>query len=220
MLTTKGPGSRGSIPALVMRTGLIQPVDPVNARNDVSADHVRNVTGWPTDSAPLSPQFVPPAPTSPLPTVTALPVAQPAPAVAATVVATPPKPLPGSPVTPPPHHKHGSARHHWHLMHRHEHPMVSDIKRLHPNAGIHGAEDTLLGEWNGYPTAKFEIAASPPQHAAMNAAEQLRQAARALNHIGLGALPPELVAGPLAALMRGGAVELHFQNGVVVRTAP
>lgn len=219
MLTTKGPGSRGSIPALVMRTGLIQPVDPMRARADVGAQHVRDVTGWPTATVPLSPQFVPPA-LGPVPSVTPMIPAQPAPAVAQTVVATPPKPLPGSPVTPLPKHKHGSARHAWHQMHRHEHPMVSDIKRLHPKAGIHGAEDTLLGEWNGYPVAKFEIAASPPAHAAQSAAEQLRQAARSLNHIGLGALPPELVAGPLAALMRGGAVELHFQNGVVVRTAP
>lgn len=220
MLTTKGPGSRGSIPALVMRTGLIQPIDPVNARNDIRSQHVRDVTHWPVAEGAMSPSFVPPS-LGPAPTVTPMLPAPPSAvttAVARTVVATPPTPLPGAPSTPPP--AHGSARHHWHMMHRHQHPMIADIKRLHPHAGIHGAEDTLLGEWNGFPTAKFEIAASPPAHVAQSAAEKLRQAAQALNRIGLGSLPPELVAGPLAALMRGGAVELHFQNGVVVRTAP
>ena len=220
MLTTKGPGSRGSIPALVMRTGLIQPVDPMNARADIDQQHVRNVTGWPTNTVPLSPQFVPPA-LGPVPTVTQLPPAAPSPvtaAVAATVTATPPAPLPAAPSTPMP--AHGSARHHWHLMHRHVHPMVADIKRLHPNANIHGAEEVELGEWNGYPTAKFSIAASPPRHTAIAGADALRRAAHALQRMGLGSLPPELVAGPLAALMRGGAIELHFQNGVVVRTAP
>ena len=213
MLTT-GPGSRGSIPAQVMRSGMIQPVDPINARADVSADHVRNVTGWPTATVPTLPM-------SPVPSVTPLPPAPPSPittAVVATVVATPPAPLPSAPVTPLP--AHGSARRQWHEMHRHVHPMVADIRRLHPRAGIHGAEEAELGEWNGFPTAKFENAASPPQHAAVAQAGALRAAARALVQTGLGSLPPELVAGPLAALMRGGAVELHYQNGVVVRTAP
>ena len=50
MLTPSGPG-RGSLPALVMRTGLIQPVDPANARSDVNTQHVLDVTRWPTDQA-------------------------------------------------------------------------------------------------------------------------------------------------------------------------
>ena len=105
------------------------------------------------------------------------------------------------------------------MNHRRIHPMAAEIQRLHPGARLHGAGDILLGEWNGKPVAKFSIAASPPANGAQGAIYALRDAARKLVHSGLAALPPELVGGPLAALMRGGAVELHFQNGVVARTA-
>jgi hypothetical protein len=77
-----------------------------------------------------------------------------------------------------------------------------------------------LGQWRGRPVATFQIASSPPKERAISAAAALKKAARALLEAGHGDLPPELIAGPLAALMRGGAVELHFQNGVVVRTTP
>lgn len=216
MMMPSGPGSRGSIPALVMRTGLIQPVDPANARNDISAQHVHNVTHWPVDegaapSMPMPgsmPQVTPLMPAPPSPTVTA---------VAQTVVATPPMPIATSPDSPPPFRP--SDRHRWHHEHRHENPMIADMRRLHPTAMMHGTAEVLLGEWNGKPVAKFEIAASPPAGSAQSAANALRGGARALMTSGLHALPAELVGGPLAALMRGGAVELHFQNGVVVRTA-
>jgi hypothetical protein len=100
------------------------------------------------------------------------------------------------------------------------HPMVAEIQRLHPHANIHGSSEPELGEFGGFPLAKFEIAASVPAITAQSAAINLRLAARALYERGLGALPAQLVGGPLAALMQGGAVELHFQNGVVVRATP
>ena len=222
MLTQNGPGGRGSIPALVMRTGLIQPVDPANARRDVSSAHVRDVTHWPTDQIP-SPDgmdTLPPAlPMSTAPQMTPIPAPPNATtsAVAQTVAAVPPTPI--TDLTPGPMPRRESDRHHWHMKHRGIHPMAAEIQRLHPGARLHGADDILLGEWNGKPVAKFSIAASPPANGAQGAIYALRNAARHLVQSGLAALPPELVGGPLAALMRGGAIELHFQNGVVARTA-
>lgn len=225
MLTQNGPGGRGSIPALVMRTGLIQPVDPANARRDIQAAHVRDVTHWPTDQIP-SPDGMdslpPPIPQATLPMVTPLIPAAPSPvttAVTQTVTATPPQPITATDVGPPPRRE--SDRHHWHMHHRRMHPMAAEIQRLHPSARLHGvpSDSVLLGEWNGKPVAKFEIAASPPVNGAQGAAQAMRDAARALVQNGLSSLPPELVGGPLSALMRGGAIEMHFQNGVVVRTA-
>lgn len=218
MLTPTGPGARGSIPALVMRTGLIQPVNPQNARRDITLQHVMDVTsGVTTETLPA--QLLPTAPT-PQPTV----VPVPAPpslvtsAVAATTTATPPRPLPNAPASLPP--PDAAGQRHWHMTQRRMHPMVAEIMRLHPKANINGAAEPELGEFGSYPLAKFEIAATVPPVAAQSAAHHLRLAARALYKSGLSALPPELVGGPLAALMRGGAIELHFQNGVVVRATP
>lgn len=222
MLTQNGPGGRGSIPALVMRTGLIQPVDPANARQDIAYQHVRDITHWPTDQIP-SPDGMdslpPPMPMSTAPQMTPIPapVGPLTTAVAQTVVAVPPQPITAPELGPPPRRE--SDRHHWHMNHRRMHPMAAEIQRLHPGARLHGADDVLLGEWNGKPLAKFEIAASPPANGAQSAVYALRDAARALVQNGLSALPPELVGGPLSALMRGGAIELHFQNGVVAKTA-
>lgn len=203
------PGGRGSIPALVMRTGLIQPVRPQNARRDLSYEHIQHetvdVTNPPMGPAPM---------VTPLP---ALPSAATA-AVAATVVATPPRPLPNAPAGEPP--LDPAARHRWHIAHRRVHPVVAEIQRLHPRANINGAEPEL-GEFGGLPEAKFEIAASVPSAVAgQQYAASLRNASRMLVQAGLGALPAQLVGGPLAALMAGGVVQLHFQNGVVVRATP
>jgi hypothetical protein len=220
MMMQSGPGGRGSIPALVMRTGLIQPVDPANARRDVQSAHVRDVTHWPTDQMPSPDDTLPPPmPMSTAPQVSPIP-SPPGPlttAVAQTVAAVPPTPITN--LSPGPMPRRESDRHHWHHQHRGIHPMAAEIQRLHPTARLHGADDILLGEWNGKPVAKFEIAASPPANGAQGAIYALRDAARKLVQGGLAALPPELVGGPLAALMRGGAIELHFQNGVVARTA-
>lgn len=212
MLTQNGHGAGTSIPALIMRTGQIRPVSPADARRDIDTQHVIDATAIPTDQIP--------SPPSALPMVTPLIPAAPGPvttAVAQTVVAVPPQPIPAAPDAPPP--PRPSDRMHWHQEHHRVHPMVADIRRLHPMAAMHGVAEVQLGEWNGRPIAKFEIAASPPPVGAQSAANAMRGAARALVQSGLHALPAELVGGPLAALMRGGAIELHFQNGVVVRTA-
>lgn len=211
MLQSNGPGPRGSLPALVMRTGLIRPVSVTQARRDLDTRHILEETSWPVNRAPMSlPQpMVAPVPPLPSPVTTA---------VAQTVTATPPMPIPNAPTTDMP--MMPSDRHHWHREHR-PHAMVKEIQRLHPNANIHGAGEPQLGaDAEGRPVAKFRIAARPPHTTAQSAAHNLRLAARALYMSGLHALPPELVGGPLAALMRGGTVELHFQNGVVVRTTP
>lgn len=203
-----------SIPQLVMRTGIIRPVRPENARRDISIRHVEAATRLAVGQ-PISPAFLPPTPGPFTPAaVTPMIPAPPSPttsAVAQCAVATPPTPLPVAPVALP---SSPSGQHHWHRTHR-VHPLAAEIKRLHPHAQMHGADDVLLGEWQGRPLAKFHIAAAGSQ-AAVNA---LTQAARILRQTGLGMLPPELVGGPIAALMRGGAVELHFQNGAVTRTA-
>jgi hypothetical protein len=199
-----------------MRTGLIQPVSPDNARRDISARHVDNVTTYVTGQLPYTPPGLPASmpPIVPVPA----PPSNATSAVAATVVATPPRPLPNAPAAlPGPGH---SGLHHWHHAQRRMHPMVAEIQRLHPHANIHGSSEPELGEFGGFPLAKFEIAASVPAITAQSAAINLRLAARALYERGLGALPAQLVGGPLAALMQGGAVELHFQNGVVVRATP
>lgn len=216
MLTQNGPGARGSLPALVMRTGLIQPVNPRNARRDISLRHVEGITDGVTGLAPYTPAGMPGS-MPPIVPVPAPPSAATS-AVAATTVATPPRPLPNAPASLPP--PGSSAAHAWHRTQRRIHPVVAEIQRLHPKANIHGAAEPELGEFGGFPLAKFEIAASPPSTTAQSAAHNLRLAARALYRSGLGALPAELVGGPLAALMQGGAVELHFQNGVVVRATP
>lgn len=209
-----------SIPQLVMRTGIIRPVRPENARRDISIRHVEAATRLAVGQ-PISPAFTPPtpAPLTPAAVTPTIP-APPSPttsAVAQAATATPPTPLP---VAPTPIPASPSGRHHWHTMHRRVHPLAAEIKRLHPRAQLHGADDVLLGEWQGRPMAKFQIAAAVHQRNAQTAANAIAQAARVLQRTGLAhVLPPELVGGPLAALMRGGAVELHFQNGVVARTA-
>lgn len=214
MLTPSGPGARGSIPALVMRTGLIQPVNPANARHDITTRHVEDVTvGVEMTEMPLvppgsRPTMMPLIPAAPSPTTTA---------VAQTVVATPPMPVQHAPNGPIP--VTPGAQQDWHRAHHRVHPMIDEIRRLHPKANLFGTADVELGEWNGRPIAKFEISAAPPQHGAQMAANSLRQAAFILARSGLRHMAPEIVGGPLAALMRGGAVELHFQNGVVARTA-
>jgi len=208
-----------SIPQLVMRTGIIRPVRPENARRDISIAHVEAATRLAVGQ-PISPAFLPPAP-APL-TPAAVTPAIPAPAspttsaVAQCATATPPMPLP---VAPAPIPTSPSGQHHWHRMHRRVHPLAAEIRRLHPQARLHGADDILLGEWQGRPQAKFQVAAAPTRPGAQAAVNALRESARILRQTGLGTLPPELVGGPLAALLRGGAVELHFQNGVVARTA-
>jgi hypothetical protein len=216
MLSPNGPGPRGSLPALVMRTGLIRPTNITQARRDLDTRHILEETSWPVNRAPMSVEPTPPPPmVAPIPALPS-PVTT---AVAQTTTATPPMPLPNAPTTDLPHSP--SDQHHWHRGHRHMHPMVKEIQRLHPHANIHGSEEPQLGaDAEGRPVAKFSIAASPPAITAQSSAHNLRLAARALYMSGLHALPPELVGGPLAALMRGGAVELHFQNGVVVRTTP
>jgi hypothetical protein len=199
----------GSIPAMVMRTGQIMPVSPDDAREDLNTGHVLDMTDW-RMRIPAQP-IVTPLITSPPSPITS--------AVAQTVTAVPPAPIQTAPVNVPPPAV-PSERHHWHTVHRGGggNAVIREIQRLHPKAGLRGAEDVELGEWNGRPIAKFEIAASPPPGGAQVAAGAMRRAADALRRSGLASLPPELVGGPLAALMRGGAVELHFQNGAVVRT--
>jgi hypothetical protein len=200
-------GTYGSIPALVMRSGQIRPVSPDDARQDLNTAHVLRMTDW-RMKIPAEPIVVPiPAPPSPITS-----------AVAQTVTAIPPAPIQTAPATPLP--ADASDKHHWHTVHRGggSHAMIREIQRLHPKAGLRGSNDVELGEWNGRPIAKFEIASSPPAGGAEIAAGAMRQAAHALRTSGLASLPPELIGGPLAALMRGGAVELHFQNGAVVRT--
>jgi hypothetical protein len=202
-----------------MRTGLIRPFPPRDARHDITARHVDNVTSFVTGEMEYQPQTPSglPAGMPPIVPVPAPPSAATS-AVAETTVATPPRPLPNASAALPGPGE--SGRHHWHHSQRRMHPMVAEIQRLHPKANIHGAAEPELGEFGGFPLAKFEIAASPPRVTAQVAATNLRLAAHALFQRGLGALPAELVGGPLAALMRGGAVELHFQNGVVVRATP
>jgi hypothetical protein len=207
-----------SIPQLVMRTGIIRPVRPENARRDISIAHVDAATRLAVGQ-PMSPDFLPPTP-SPLTPAAVMPTipAPPSPttsAVAQCAVATPPMPLPVAPADMP---MHPSDRHHWHMMHRRTHPLAADIRRLHPHARLHGADDVLLGEWNGRPLAKFQIAAAPSRAAANAAVGALRESARILRQTGIP-LSPEIAGGPLVALISGGAVELHFQNGVVARTA-
>ena len=82
--------------------------------------------------------------------------------------------------------------------------------------GMHGIS---LGSVGGKPVVKFNIDASPTPDNATGAVLALKRAAGLLANAGHGSLPPELIGGPLAALMRGGMAELHFTNGVVVRTA-
>lgn len=215
MLHRNLPGGRGSVPALVMRTGLIQPVDPRNARADTNQQHVLDVTRWPAAESP-DPMFMP-GPLSPT-AVTPLLPAPPSPtttAVAQTVSAVPPMPVTSAPSTSMPHK--ASDRHHWHHQFARQHPMVNAIRELHPRAMLHGPENVSLGEWNGRPLAQFQVTAAPTSAAAHSAVAALRQAALTLRATGLTTLPPELIGGPLAALMRGGAVELRFQNGVVMK---
>jgi hypothetical protein len=85
-----------------------------------------------------------------------------------------------------------------------------------PAPGVHGIS---LGMANGKPVVAFNINAAPTANDAQGALLALKRAAGLLQNAGHGSLPPELIGGPLAALMRGGAAELHFTNGVVVRTA-
>lgn len=209
-------GPRGSLPAQVMRSGMWRPISPEDARRDVTERHVENVTSFITGQTPYAPPGLPGSmpPIEPVPAPPSTTTSM----VAETTVATPPRPLPNAPAALPPHGH--SGQHHWHRGQRRMHPMVAEIQRLHPHANIHGATEPELGEHGGFPLAKFEIAASPPAAVAQSAAQSLHNAARTLARSGFGGLPPQLVGGPLAALMRGGAVELQFQNGVVVRATP
>lgn len=159
---------QGSIPELVMRTGLIRTMDPGNARQDILPQHVLDVTGGHGITSHYD-----------------RPVMQPSlstQAVAQTAVAVPPTPIATPPAAP----------------------------------GMHGI---TLGVYNGRPVVPFNIDAAPTPENAQGAVLALRRAAGLLANAGHGSLPPELIGGPLAALMRGGAAELHFTNGVVVRTA-
>lgn len=159
---------QGSIPELVMRTGIIRPMNPTNARQDILPQHVLDIT---------NPHAIT--------TAWDRPMMQPSPAtqaVAQTAVATPPTPVP----TPP------------------------------PAPGMHGV---MLGSLGGKPLVAFNINAAPTPDNAQGAVLALKRAAGLLAEAGHGSLPPELIGGPLAALMRGGVAELHFNNGVVVRTA-
>ena len=169
---------QGSIPELVMRTGIIRTMDPNHARQDVQTNHVLSLVS----SHGISTQYD-------------QPVAQPSAtqqAVAQTVVATPPVPVPPPPA-PPGMHGYGS---------------------------LGGLGGVMLGATpDGQPVAAFQIDATPQPHQAQGAVMALRKAAKDLQRFGHGSLPPELIGGPLAALMRGGAIELHFKNGVVTRTA-
>jgi hypothetical protein len=193
----------GSVPASVMRSGMWQPLTPAQARRDLDTTHVLDVTTM-NQGLTSNGQLLPA-----IPSITTSAVAQ-------TVTAAPPTPIQTPPTPMPMGH---SQRHAWHQKHHRTHPAIADIQRLHPNAPLQGAEEVELGDWNGRPVAKFQIAASPPAVGAQQAAQSLRRAASLLQSNGFAQLPPELIAGPLAALMRGGAVELHFQNGVVIRTA-
>ncbi len=189
----------GSVAAFVMRTGMIQPMSPLNARRDLVTSHIERLTDVNAATALM--------PAGPSPVTLA---------VSQTVTAVPPKPM----QTPPSLMPHSpSGRHSWHTHMRRQHPAIEDIKRLHPKASLHGAEVVELGEWNGRPVAKFEINQKVDPQMASAQAQALRRAAHALRTARLAHLPAELVGGPLAALMRGGAVELHFQDGVVIRTA-
>lgn len=159
----------GSIPELVMRTGILRTMNPANARQDILPDHVMRMTsphGITTEYDHMQP--------APTPAEVS--------AVAATAVATPPTPKPTA----------------------------------MPAPGMHGVQ---LGSYKGKPAVAFNINAAVPADQAQSAVLALKRAAGLLASAGHGALPPELVAGPLSALMRGGVVELHFRNGVVVRTA-
>jgi len=186
----------GSAAAFVMRTGTIQPVSPEDARQDLVWPHLDALTNMNRQTA----LYADPVHADVAQTVTAQP---PSP------IQTPPSNLPLNP----------SARHAWRLQNHRVHPAIADIKRLHPHASMQGAADVELGEWQGRPVAKFNIQTTTDPESAQAQANALRRAAGVLRSSGLSQLPPELVAGPLAALMRGGAVELHFQNGVVIRTA-
>ena len=159
---------QGSIPELVMRTGIIRTMNPARARQDVQTQHVLDLTA----ANGITTQYDQPV-AAPSPTTAA---------VAATVTATPPVPVP-PPAAP---------------------------------SGMHGV---MLGSVAGRPVAAFQINAAPQAHEAQGAVLALKKAARDLQKFGHGSLPPELIGGPLSALMRGGVVELHFKNGVVTRTA-
>lgn len=161
---------QGSVPELVMRTGVFRTMNPANARQDILPDHVLDMT---------DPHGITTAydhmPGNAAPSLTMQAVAQ-------TAVATPPTPI--APAAAPP--------------------------------GMHGIS---LGMANGKPVVAFNINAAPTAENAQGALLALKRAAGLLANAGHGSLPPELIGGPLAALMRGGAAELHFTNGVVVRTA-
>lgn len=182
----------GSIAQLVMRTGITRTINPMHARQDINPRRVLEETNM---AVGINPASVMPEVPAPLPPAIPGPVTN---AVAATVTATPPQPL-ATPTAPAPlGYPHP---HHW--QHRH--------------TAYHGRQ---MGQWNGAPVAAFQIAQVVDANDAQGAVQALQSAARLLRSVGHGALPPEIVGGPLAALMRGGAVELHFQNGVVVRAAP
>ena len=189
----------GSVAAFVMRSGLFQPLLPAHARRDLVTSHIERITD--------------------VNAATALYPAQPSPttsAVSQTVTAVPPQPMQVPPALMP----HApSDRHSWHTHQRRRHPAVEQIKQLHPTASLRGADPVELGEWKGRPLAKFEINQAADPQTASAQADALRRAANALRSSRLAHLPAELVGGPLAALLRGGAVELHFQNGTVIRTA-
>ena len=101
-------------------------------------------------------------------------------------------------------------------------PTVPPGAASAPYPAMHGWQDSqpmgsYLGEIDGRPVAAFQIAARPDLPGAHAAAGALSRAAKMLRDAGYGMLPPEMVGGPLAAIMRGGVAELHFANGITLR---
>jgi hypothetical protein len=185
-------GGLRSIPEMVMRTGVMRSINPLHARADINPQRVLEETSMAVGENPANNMPEIPAP---------LPPAIPGPvtdAVAATTTATPPQPMTPAVAPAPMGYPHP---HHWQRRH----------------TAYNGRQ---MGQWNGAPVASFQIAQIVSPDDGQSAVQALQHAARLLRSVGHGALPPEIVGGPLAALIRGGAVELHFQNGVVVRAAP
>ena len=180
MLSPVGPGARGSIPALVMRTGLIRPMSPTEARRDLDTQHILDMTARATNTAAATScrRHVTPNPGAPLAdhlrgrghrgrhAADADPERADGRHAADAVRAAPLAPAASAA-------RDGQAR----------------SRSYHPHANIHGSEEPLLGaDAEGRPIAKFRIAASPPHTTAQSSAHNLRLAARALFASGLHAL--------------------------------
>lgn len=183
----------GSLPAIVMRTGITRYMNPLHVRHDINPQRVLDETNAVVG---VNPALVTPEVPAPLPPAPPTPVTA---AVAATTTAIPPQPIAPAPTAQAalgyPHPHYWQSRH------------TAYVGRQ-------------MGQWRGAPVAAFQVAQIVNGDDAQSAVQALQNAARLLRGMGHGSLPPELIGGPLAALMRGGAVELHYQNGVVVRAAP